>query len=141
MISLTPTRFRFFLAAVVLCVPGLFVSQAAAQCKATDPVGTYKGSATSAQAGALELALNLVCDQGSYSGSLNTAVGVYSVVSGSFQAGVLKLTMVYADSQITVELKRTGDDFEGKFTSSADDSGPVKLHRTGDAVLPTPKAK
>ncbi len=141
MTSLIPANLRLSLAAIVLCVPGLFVSQAAAQCKATDPVGMYKGSATSAQAGALELTLNLVCNQGSYSGSLNTAVGVYSVVSGSFQAGVLKLTMIYADSQITVDLKRTGDDFEGTFASSADDSGPVKLHRSGDAVLPAPKAK
>ena len=122
-------------ALALLC--GLAFGSAAAQCVAGDPTGTYKGSAISGQAGPLELTLNLRCDKGSYAGALDTAVGRYTVISGSFQADTLKLVMTYSGNRIAIELKRTGDAFEGSF-SSADDSGPVKLHRTGDVTAADP---
>ena len=131
-------RLRLIPALVLLCGFASFRS-AAAQCAASDPVGKYTGSATSGQAGPLDITLNLLCDKASYAGSLNTPMGVYAVTAGSFQAGVLKLELILGDSRVSIQLKRSGDDFEGTF-STGDDSGPVKLHRTGDALTAAPRA-
>ena len=62
-----------------------------AQCKNTDPSGRFDGSATSSQAGKLDISLNLVCDKGSYAGTLNTPIGVYVITTGSFTGSDLKL--------------------------------------------------
>ncbi len=132
-------RLSLLLSLFVACTFLVWPNSAAAQCKDSDPVGSYTGSATSTQAGVLDITLNLKCEKGDYAGSMNTSVGTYTVVSGSFQAGILKLDLVYAGNHIAVELKRSGDEFEGTF-SSADDSGPVKLHRSG-AATQSPKQK
>lgn len=53
-----------------------------AQCKDADPSARFDGSATSSQAGKLNISLNLVCEKGAYVGTLNTPLGVYVIVFG-----------------------------------------------------------
>jgi Peptidase family S41 len=103
-----------------------------AQCGPSDPAGHYEGTATSAQAGKLDLSLNLLCASGHYVGTLDASTGQYRVSDGSFKAGSLKLQVTQNDDNIAIDAKITGDALEGTF-STKDDNGPVALHRTGDA--------
>ncbi len=132
-------RPRLLTLCAVLFVTVFGLRSASAQCKAGDPVGKYTGSAASGQSGDLALTLNLHCDKGSYAGSLDTPVGIYTVASGTFKDGTLTLDIVSGDNHIKVALKRSGEDLAGTF-NSADDSGPVKLQRVGDAATAAPKA-
>ncbi len=128
-------RPRLFLRCALLLLVVFGLRPASAQCKAGDPNGKFSGTATSGQSGELALTLHLLCDKGSYAGSLDTPVGVYTVVSGTFTDGTLTLDIASAGNHIKVALKRAGDDLTGTFSSS-DDSGPVTLHRVAEAVAP-----
>lgn len=104
----------------------------AAQCKQSDPRGRFEGSATSAQAGKLDVVLNLSCTDGHYTGELDTPVGVYHIVAGSFGSGELRIELANGSDKIAVEAKVVGDNAEGTFVSG-DDHGPIELHRSGEA--------
>jgi len=104
-----------------------------AQCKPGDPVGRFEGSATSAQAGKLDVSLNLLCANGHYAGELNAPMGAYKVIAGSFEAGSLRLQLDLNGDNITVEAKAIGDGLQGTF-ASGDDKGPVELQRKGEAL-------
>jgi hypothetical protein len=110
-----------------------------AQCKPGDPVGRFDGSAISAQAGKLDVSLNLRCTSGQYAGELNAPMGLYKVIAGSFDAGSLRLQLDLNGDKITVETKVIGDSLQGTF-ASGDDKGPVDLHRTGEALPGTASA-
>jgi hypothetical protein len=114
---------------------GLFVFSVAlnAQCKPGDPSGRFDGSAISSQAGKLDVSLNLLCDGGVYAGTLNTPIGVFTVGSGSFAGNTLKLELSANGNTIRLEAAATGTALDGKF-STADDKGPLTLHRVGDAT-------
>jgi hypothetical protein len=102
-----------------------------AQCKPGDPVGRFEGFAASAQAGKLDVSLELLCAAGHYAGELNTPIGVYKVTGGSFDSGSLRLQFALNGDNITIEAKLVGDSLQGSFTSG-DDKGPVDLHRNGN---------
>ena len=104
-----------------------------AQCKDTDPSGRFDGWATSSQAGKLDISLNLLCDKGSYAGTLNTPIGVYVVTAGSFTGSNLKLGLSANGNSIALEGNATNTAITGTF-STTDDKGPVELHRVGNAV-------
>lgn len=82
-----PSAKRHMVRVSALCVQFLVCASLLAQCKPGAPVGHFEGSATSAQAGKLDVSLNLLCESGSYAGELNTPLGVYKVTTGSFEAG------------------------------------------------------
>jgi hypothetical protein len=107
-----------------------------AQCKPGDPVGRFEGSATSAQAGRLDVSLELLCADGHYAGELNAPMGVYKVTGGSFDSGSLRLQLALNRDNITIEAKLVGDSLKGAF-ASGDDKGPVDLHRSGEALPAT----
>lgn len=116
-----------------MCIQALLAAGMVAQCKPGDPVGRFEGSATSAQAGKLDISLNLSCVNGHYSGELSAPMGVYKVIAASFDDGGLKLQLALNGDNITMEAKATGDSLQGTF-ASGDDKGPVDLHRTGQAT-------
>lgn len=116
-----------------MCVQVLVGASIWAQCKPGDPVGRFEGSATSAQAGKLDVSLNLLCADGHYAGGLNAPMGMYKVVAGSFEAGGLRLRLDLNGDNITLDAKLIGDSLQGTF-ASGDDQGPVDLHRTGEAL-------
>jgi hypothetical protein len=101
-----------------------------AQCKSSDPAGRFTGTAVSEQAGNLAVSLKLSCENGIYSGELNTPLGAYKVTAGLFHEGNLKLQVALNDSEISVELRVVGDGLQGSFRSS-DDKGSVRLFRAG----------
>ena len=104
-----------------------------AQCKAGDPSGRFDGSVTSSQAGNLDVSLNLLCSNGLYEGALNTPIGVFTVKSGSYDNGTLKLGLSANGTAIHLEAHGAGGALDGQF-STADDKGPLALHRVGDAT-------
>jgi hypothetical protein len=106
--------------------------RAQTSCKPHDPAGYFEGSATSQQAGTLDVTLNLKCDKGQYAGEMVTPVGTYSVKEGHFEAGQLQLQLEAGTDTVTVEAAFDGGVLRGKF-ASGDDSGPVELRRLGDA--------
>jgi C-terminal processing protease CtpA/Prc len=108
-----------------------FSGQAQTGCKPNDPSGYFEGTATSQQAGKLDVSLNLRCDQGRYGGELITPSGTYTVKDGHFESGHLHLNLESGASSITVEADIDAASVHGRFTA-ADDSGPVELRRTGD---------
>jgi hypothetical protein len=109
---------------------------ALAQCTPGAPSGQFQGTATSAQAGKLDISLNLSCTDGNYAGSMNTPLGVYSVTGGSFQGEHLKLVVAANDTTITLDAVLAGNVLQGSF-STGDDKGPFQLHRTGEAAAPS----
>jgi hypothetical protein len=118
---------------VALVLVGLsFSARAQIGCKAKDPTGYLEGIATSQQAGKLEVSLNLRCDKGRYAGELVTAAGTYTVKDGHFETSQLHLNVESGADSVTVEAAFDGAVLRGSF-ATADDSGPVELHRTGDA--------
>lgn len=124
---------RRIAAALSLCIP-LLASYGFAQCTAGDPTGQFEGSATSAQAGKLDISLNLVCSDGHYAGTLNTPVGMYNVTGGSFANGHLQLQFSQPGvAGVDFDVAVAGARWEGTF-HSGDDHGPVLLARTGCAM-------
>ena len=128
-----PSAKRHMVRVSALCVQFLVCACLWAQCKSGAPVGRFEGSATSAQAGKLDVSLNLLCESGSYAGELNTPLGVYKVTTGSFEAGTLKLQVAREGDDITIEATVVDNGLQGTFASS-DDKGPLQLHRTGEAL-------
>ena len=104
-----------------------------AQCKPGDPTGRFDGSATSSQAGKLDVSLNLVCSAGAYAGTLNTPIGVFVIHSGSFDGNTLKLDLAANGTTIHLEAHSAAGALDGTF-ATADDNGPLALHRAGDAT-------
>src|ERR1022692_691335 len=120
-------------ASVALVLVGLSLSgQAQIGCKPNDPTGYFEGIATSQQAGKLDVSLNLRCDNGRYAGELVTPAGTYTVKDGHFEAGQFHLNLESGADTVTVEAAFDAGVLRGKF-AAADDTGPVELHRTGDA--------
>jgi hypothetical protein len=122
----------------ILLVSAMFIqvlvsASISAQCKPGDPVGQFEGSATSGQAGKLDISLGLLCVDGHYAGELNTSIGIYKVTGGSFDSGSLRLQFALNGDNITIEVKVVGDSLQGAF-ASGDDKGPVDLHRSGETL-------
>ncbi len=132
-------KFRGILLVSTLFIQVLVSASIWAQCKPGDPVGRFEGSATSAQAGKLDVSLELLCADGHYAGGLTTPLGVYKVTGGSFDSGSLKLQFALNSDNITIEAKPSGDNLPGTF-ASGDDKGPVDLHRSGEALRATTSA-
>jgi hypothetical protein len=124
---------------VVLALMGCSVlGPSQTNCKPNDPAGYFEGTATSQEAGQLDVTLNLRCDKGRYAGELVTPAGTYTVNDGHFKASQLHLNLASGADMVTVEAAFDAGLLHGKFATGAD-SGPVELHRTGDArkaVLP-----
>lgn len=100
-------------------------------CTPSDPSGYFEGTATSKEAGKLEVSLNVRCAEAQYVGELTTPVGTYNVRSGKFEAGELHLALQAGSDAITVDARFQAGALHGTFTS-ADDSGPLELRRVGD---------
>jgi hypothetical protein len=123
--------FRF--ASVVLVLVGWPVSgRAQTGCQANDLAGYFEGTATSQQAGKLDVSLNLRCDGGRYAGELVTPVGTYSVRDGHFATSQLHLELEAGADSVTVEAALDAGVLRGKFAAGAD-TGPIELRRMGDA--------
>lgn len=102
-----------------------------ADCKPGFPTGYFEGTATSKQAGKLEVTLNLRCANGSYAGELVTPVGTYSVESGSFTGGHLRLQLGAGGDHVAVEAQLDAEVLHGTFVAG-DDTGPFEVRRTGE---------
>lgn len=122
----------------VCCAVVLSTGRMNGQCKSGDLTGRFDGSATSGQAGKLDVSLNLFCDHGTYKGTLDTPLGVYAVSSGSFEGNLLKLSLSLNDTTIRVQAALANATLNGTF-ATPDDKGPLTLHRTGDAIPPNPQ--
>ena len=129
------------LASVALALAGWFVSgQAQTGCKSNDPAGYFEGTVTSQHEGKLDVSLNLRCDSGRYAGELVTPVGTYTVKDGHFEANQLHLGLDSGGDSVTIEAAFDAGVLRGKFVAAAD-TGPVELHRTGDARNPAAAAE
>jgi hypothetical protein len=124
---------RFFLG---LLVAYCALSNAQSNCKPNDPSGYFEGSATSQQAGKLDVSLNLRCDNGRYAGDLVTPVGSYSLKDGHLKDNQLSLTFEAGTDKVTVEVAVDAGLLRGKF-ATGDDSGPLELRRVGDPQQPS----
>ena len=123
----------FPFACIGLVLAGWAISSPAQnRCRPHDPAGYFEGSATSQQAGKLDVSLNLRCDKGQYAGELVTPVGTYSVREGHFEASQLQLKLEAGTDTVTLTAAFDAGVLRGKF-ASGDDSGPVELNRLGDA--------
>jgi hypothetical protein len=121
------------LASVALALAGWFVSgQAQTGCKSNDPAGYFEGTSTSQHEGKLDVSLNLRCDSGRHAGELVTPVGTYTVKDGHFEANQLHLNLDSGGDSVTIEAVFDAGVLRCKFVAAAD-TGPVALHRTGDA--------
>jgi len=123
---------RQSIVAFLLFVIRLGAPLAHAQCKPGDPTGYFEGTATSMQAGKLEVSLNLTCPDGNYSGELVSPVGTYRVDGGAFVDGFLKLQFGAGGDHISVEMQQDSGALKGTF-HAGEDRGPVELRRTGEA--------
>ncbi|HEX8927076.1 MAG TPA: hypothetical protein VF786_14855, partial [Terriglobales bacterium] len=119
------------LVALLLVTPFL-AGHASAECTPSDPTGYFEGTATSQQAGKVDVSLNLRCNGGQYAGELVTPVGTYSLKSGRFENGELRLTLAADADTVTLVANLNAGSLQGKF-ASGDDSGPIDLRRTGQA--------
>ena len=117
---------------VVVLISWPVVAHAQNSCTAQDPTGYFEGTATSQQAGKVDVSLNLRCDGGQYAGELVTPVGTYSLKSGRFENGELHLTLAADADTVTLDANLNAGSLQGKF-ASGDDSGPIDLRRTGEA--------
>jgi len=129
--------FRFASAALTLTLS--FTGLAQSVCRPNDPTGYFEGSATSQQAGKLDVSLNLYCENGRYAGELTTPAGTYMVKDGYSQTGQLHLNLAAGADTVTVEAVIDAGALHGKFATSSD-SGPVELRRIGNAKEPVPPA-
>lgn len=117
-----------------LCMPLLAVNYGFSQCTADDPAGRFEGSATSGQAGKLDIRLNLICSEGHYAGMLDTPLGNYTLTTGSFSNGQLRLQFTRPGvTAVDFDLTAAGSQWQGTF-HSGDDHGPVVIVRTGDPL-------
>ncbi len=131
-----PFRFAFVtLALVALSVSG----QAQNGCKPNDPVGSFQGTASSQQAGKLDVTLTLHCDNGRYAGEAVSSAGTYTVQDGHFDAKHLYLTLEGGGTAVTIEAIFDSGVLRGQFTA-AGDSGPIELHMTGSQAADTKPA-
>jgi len=120
-------------ASIMFVLVGWSVSvQAQTGCKPDDPAGYFEGTATSQQAGELEVSLNLRCDNGHYAGQLVTSVGSYPVKGGYFKTKQLHLKLEAGADLLTIDATFDAGVLRGRF-AAADDTGSVELRRTGDA--------
>lgn len=132
------SAFRF--ASVVLALAGWSVcGHTQNGCEPNGPAGYFEGTATSQQAGKLDISLNLRCDKGRYAGELVTSAGAYSVREGRFGAGKLYLKLEAGTDAVTVEAAFDAGVIHGKFVAAAD-TGSLELRRVGDAKGPVAAA-
>lgn len=128
------SSFLYSLRLHLVCLTLLAPACGWSQCKHGDPVGRFEGSATSAEAGKLNIALNLLCTAGNYAGTLTTPLGLYTLTAGSFGQGHIQLQFAQNGApEVTLEAKVIGNELHGTFTSGAD-KGPLQLQHTGDAL-------
>ena len=120
-----------FVCFVLALMAWAIVGDAQTGCKPHDPAGYFEGSATSQQAGKLDVSLNLRCDKGQYTGEMVTPVGTYSVKEGHFEASQLQLKLEAGTDTVAVEARFDGGVLSGKFVAG-DDTGPLELRRLGD---------
>lgn len=128
---------RLILGALVLLLPIQLAAtmQAPTGCEPSDPTGYFEGTATSRQAGRLNVSLNLRCEDDHYHGTLVTPVGTYTVEDGAYDGGLLRLHLGAGTDQLEIEGQIADGLLRGRF-AAGDDSGPVALQRTGDAHAP-----
>jgi Peptidase family S41 len=126
--------FRFALVGLVLTGSSVSI-QPPTRCKPSDPVGYFEGTATSQQAGELDVSLSLRCDGGRYVGELVTPAGTYSIKDGNFEASQLHLELANGVDVVTVDATFDAGALHGKF-AAASDAGPVELRRVGDVKPP-----
>src|SRR5579864_4011739 len=72
-------------------------------CRPSDPAGTFLGTATSQQAGKLDVTLNLHCDNGHYAGEAVSSAGTYTIQDGHFDANRLHLTLESGGTVVAIE--------------------------------------
>ena len=96
------------------------------------PTGYFEGTATSREAGALQVQLNLRCENGRYAGELTTPVGTFDIVSVSMEGRHATVSFAAGAGKGTLEFDVAGDRVRGRFVMG-DDSGPFELSRSGEA--------
>jgi hypothetical protein len=110
-------------------------SPAQTKCKPNAPAGYFEGTATTQQAGTVDVSLNLRCNGGRYAGELVTPLGTYSVKGGNFEASQLHLELANGADMVTIDAAFHAGVLHGKFAASSD-AGPFELRRVGDAPPP-----
>jgi len=108
-------------------------------CRPSDPTGTFLGTATSQQAGKLDVTLNLHCDNGHYAGEAVSSAGTYTIQHGHFDANRLHLTLESGGIVAVIEATLDAGLLRGEFTAG-DDNGPIELHLTGSQAAETKPA-
>ena len=119
----------------LLAVVALSCGKTAGQCRPDNPSGYFEGTATSKQAGKLDVSLNLRCEGSSYRGELITSVGTYSIEGGTVQSDRLRLQLAAGTDRVSLDLQIEGGVLRGTF-DAGEDAGPVELRRTGEAKSP-----
>jgi hypothetical protein len=122
--------FLFAVAAACVAMGG----SALAACGQGDPTGYFRGTAQSKEAGPLKVAINLRCDAAAYAGELETPLGTFHILDGSFANGEIRLTFGKGPTADvgTILLVLRGTVGSGTFALGAD-SGTVTVERAGDA--------
>jgi hypothetical protein len=112
----------------------VILGQAAARadCTTSGFTGHFQGTAVSKEAGKLDVTFDLRCVQQHYEGELVTPVGTYLVKTGSETADGIQLQLANGADSVSVQAHLEGQTLRGQFTSG-EDSGPLDLHREGEA--------
>ncbi len=104
-----------------------------------DATGYYEGTAKSAQAGNLDVSLNLRRVRGKYEGELTTPVGDFALRDVSYQVGQLRLHFDAGSERGTIAARLVDGVLRGTFRVG-DDIGAVALRRAGEPKPPLPAA-
>ncbi len=108
---------------------------AVANCTPESPTGHFQGTASSKEAGKLEVSLDLRCVDRHFEGELITPVGSFTVKTGTYAAGELVLQLQAGADMVSVRARLESQTLLGQFIAG-DDAGPLKLLRTGEAHTP-----
>jgi hypothetical protein len=107
-------------------------SQQVDLCHAEGPTGYFTGTARSRQTGQLEIALNLRCHNGTYTGELATPLGTYAITGGHADSGRVQLLFAAGSDVGTIDATLQGETASGRFVISSD-TGLIALRRAGDS--------
>ncbi len=120
--------FRLAPVVMILTLGIVFAAMGArGDCKPSDPIGDFEGSAKSQEQGDLDVSLHLRCTNGKYEGEISAHAGEITVTGGSFEAGHLHLEFDVEGTPGTLDLQLENGNFRGSF-AAGDDSGTVELH-------------
>jgi hypothetical protein len=122
---------RSWLAAIGVSLASGMAGAHAAPC--AGPTGLYSGSVGISKAKPVDVTLNLLCDKGAFAAQLFTSMGDFDVKSATAAGRHVGVNFDSGASLGALDLTWDGKRLAGRY-SLADDTGPISLSRTGDAL-------